>query len=77
MLRVIEDSRRNGKIPVVFNSTFIALIPKSDFPSTFHDFRPISLCNFSYKVIGKIISTRIKKVLGRYISNEQFGFFSW
>ena len=54
LLRVIEDSRKNGKIPAIFNSTFIALIPKSDFPNSFDGFRPISLCNFSYKVIGKL-----------------------
>ena len=45
-----------------------------DCPSTFDDYRPISLCNFCYKIIGKILSTRIKQVLGRYISQEQFGF---
>ena len=32
------------------------------------------MCNYIYKVIGKIISTRIRKVLGQYISSEQFGF---
>jgi len=32
------------------------------------------LCNFVYKIIGKIISIRIRKVLSRYISGEQFGF---
>ena len=74
LLRVVEVSRISGKIPVVFNSTFIALIPKSDCPKSFNDFRPISLCNFIYKIIGKIISTRIKKLLGRVISMEQFGF---
>ena len=47
LLRVIEDSRKSGKIPVVFNSTFIVLIPKSDNPSTFDGYRPISLYNFS------------------------------
>ena len=30
LLRVIEDFRKSGKIPAVFNSTFIALIPKSN-----------------------------------------------
>ena len=74
LLRVIEDSWKNGKIPVVFNLTFIALIPKFDSPNSFEDFRPIFLCNYSYKIIGKIISTRIRRVLGRYISGEQFGF---
>ena len=74
LLRIVEDSWKSGKIPAVFNSTFIALIPKVDHPNSFEEFRPISLCNYIYKVIGKIISIRIKKVLGHYISGEQFGF---
>ena len=57
LLRVVEDSRKLGKIPAVFNTTFIALIPKTDQPKTFDDFRPISLCNYIYKIISKIIST--------------------
>ena len=56
LLRVIEISRVSGKILAVFNSTFLALIPKIDQPLSFEDFRPISLCNFVYKTIGKIIS---------------------
>ena len=59
---------------MVFNSTFLALIPKIDHPLSFEDFRPISLCNFAYKIIGNIISIRIINVLGRCISGEQFGF---
>ena len=54
LLRVIELSRISGKIPAVFNSTFLVLIPKIDHPLYFEDFRPISLCNFVYKIIGKI-----------------------
>ena len=64
LLRVVEDSRKCGKIPIVFNTTFISLIPKSDHPKSFEYFRPIYLCIYIYKIIGKIISTRIKKVLG-------------
>ena len=74
LLSVVEDSWKCGKDRVVFNTTFIALIPKSHHLKSFEDFRPISLCNYIYKIIGKIISTRIKKVLGQYISCEQFGF---
>ena len=42
LLRVIELSRISGKIPVVFNSTFLVLIPKIDNPLSFEDFQPIS-----------------------------------
>ena len=73
-MRVIELSWVSGKIPPVFNSTFLAVIPKIDQPLSFDDFRPISLCNFVYKTIGNIISIRIKTVLGRCIFGEQFGF---
>ena len=76
LLRVIEISRISGKIPVVFNSTFLALIPKIDHPSSFEDFRSISLCNYVCKIMGKIISIWIRNFLGRCISSEQFGFLS-
>ena len=74
LVRVIELSRVSGKIPAIFNSTFLALVPKIDHPLSFEDFRPISLCNFVYKIIGKLISIRIKTMLARCISGEQFGF---
>ena len=74
LLKVIELSRKSAKILAVFNYTFIALIPKNDHPISFEDFRPISLCNYVYKIMGKIISIQIIKVLGRCISGEQFGF---
>ena len=38
LLHVIEDSRKSGKVPAVFNSTFIDLIPKYDSPSSFEGF---------------------------------------
>jgi hypothetical protein len=45
LLRVIEESRVKGHIHNPINTTFIALIPKTDNPTSFKDFRPISLCN--------------------------------
>lgn len=59
-----------------FNSTFIALIPKVHTPQSFDDFRPISLYNCIYKVTSKIIALRIKPILSRMISKEQFAFLS-
>jgi hypothetical protein len=56
ILHVIEESRRNGRIHSPFNTTFIALIPKSDEPCSFDEFIPISLCNCIYKIVEKIIA---------------------
>lgn len=74
LLGVIEESRTLGRIYAPLNSTYIALIPKTDSPSSFHELRPISLCNCLYKIIAKIIANRIKPILSEHISQEQFAF---
>jgi hypothetical protein len=45
LLRLIRESRRSGNILNVVNALFIDFTPKKNDPSTFQDFRPISLCN--------------------------------
>lgn len=74
LTEVVEESRKKGEIYSSFNTTFIALIPKTENPASFEDFRPISLCNTIYKIIAKIIVVRLKPILSECISNEQFGF---
>jgi hypothetical protein len=72
--RVVEATRTTGKMLGAFNTTFIALIPKEDNLTSFEKFRPISLCNCIYKIISKVIARRLKRVLSKQISREQFGF---
>lgn len=45
------------------DASFIALIPKKHDPVGFSDFRPISLIGYVYKVISKILSLRLAKVV--------------
>lgn len=71
---VVEESRVSGLVYQPFNATFLTLIPKSNHPSSFNDFRPNSLCTCLYKVIAKIIASRLKPFLSKNISLEQFGF---
>ena len=54
--------------------TFIALIPKTDRPESVNDFRPITLCNSSYKIISKILVNRLKPILGSIVSEFQNAF---
>jgi hypothetical protein len=74
ILDMVEDSKRKGRVIGALNDTFISLIPKSDNPGSFGGYRPIDLCNLVYKIITKIIATRIKSSLSFGISKEQFGF---
>jgi len=73
-LKVVKDSRRRGEVVRALNSTFLALIPKVNKPSSFGDYRPISLCNLCYKFIAKIITNRIKHILSRTLLGEKLGF---
>lgn len=54
--------------------TLIALIPKMDCPTSFKEFRPISLSNTIYKLITKILVNRIKPLLDSIIGPYQRSF---
>ncbi|XP_057418408.1 uncharacterized protein LOC130712598 [Lotus japonicus] len=70
---VKEVFHRPEKIMEV-NQTIIALIPKITSPDRVSQFRPISLCNTSYKVVTKLLASRISKVLPNLISPNQASF---
>jgi hypothetical protein len=74
LLDVVEDARTRGVVNSQLNNTFVVLIPKSNLPKHFKDFRPISLCNLCYKLISKIIARRIRPFLSKALSDEQLGF---
>lgn len=52
----------------LLNDTNIVLIPKVDKPEGVSHFRPIGLCHVSYKIIAKIMTNRMKDLMGRIIS---------
>eukprot|EP00253_Pinus_taeda_P016388 PITA_16388 len=74
LLKMICWVLRKGKLGGYTNSTYLALIPKENRPSTFSRFRLISLCNSAYKIIAKILSSRLKPHLSSLISENQGGF---
>jgi len=74
LLKVIEESRISGSMHGAINTTFIALIPKTNNPSSYNDFCPVFLCNCLYKIISKIIANRIHPILSTHISPKQFAF---
>lgn len=68
---ILEDSRASGQILRALNSTFLALIPKEGQAHLPQQFRPIALCNIIYKLLTKVIASRLKPILPTIISSEQ------
>lgn len=56
------------------HKTHVCLIPKIKGANTLKDYRPISLCNITYKIITKIISNRLKPIMNTLIGPCQSSF---
>ncbi|GKC06378.1 RNA-directed DNA polymerase, eukaryota [Tanacetum coccineum] len=56
------------------NSSFISLIPKVQDPKFVNDYRPISLIGSLYKVVTKILATRLSFIISDLISDVQTAF---
>ena len=74
VLDLVTAFYQTGNLPSDINKTHITLIPKVNTLITPKDYRPISLCNVSYKVIAKTLADRIKCHLPHIIHPTQAAF---
>ncbi|KAK4384351.1 putative ribonuclease H protein [Sesamum angolense] len=72
--KAIIDFFKTGRLLKQLNATLLTLIPKVRNPHSVAEFRPISCCNVIYKVITKIIVSRIGESLDLLISPSQNAF---
>ncbi|CAL1358518.1 unnamed protein product [Linum trigynum] len=56
------------------NSTLLTLLPKVDSPSNMPQFRPIGLCNVSYKIVAKCLADRLKLLMPDLVDENQTSF---
>lgn len=66
----------SGILDLNLNKIHIVLVPKIPNPARLEQFHPISLYNFAYKIISKILANRLKVRLPYLISKEQSTFIN-
>jgi len=74
IIKEVESFFDTGLLDQQHNHTNICLIPKTEAPTSMKEFRPIALCNVSYKIISKILVNHLKTHLSSVISDNQAAF---
>ncbi|GJZ39915.1 RNA-directed DNA polymerase, eukaryota, reverse transcriptase zinc-binding domain protein [Tanacetum coccineum] len=63
--KAVKEFFMSRKMLGELNATIISLILKVQTPNKLTDFRPIACCNVLYKCISKVLTNRIKPILGK------------
>lgn len=74
LISAVRSFFLTSSMPRQTNATVISLIPKIAGASSLSDFRPVSLCNTVYKIISKILSSRLKTITQETVQRNQVGF---
>ncbi|XP_056690367.1 uncharacterized protein [Spinacia oleracea] len=74
LYKYVDNVLQTKTFPQSINDTTICIIPKTALPESIKQFRPISLCNASYKIVSKILVNRIRPLLKDIISPNQNSF---
>jgi len=76
ILDIVLSFFRTGRLPKGINTTYVTLLSKTVEPKEFKDFRPISMIHGIYKIIVKILASRLKIVMQDIISINQSAFIA-
>ncbi|XP_058776967.1 uncharacterized protein LOC131651319 [Vicia villosa] len=70
----VRDFFENERMYKAVNCIVVTLIPKSDASRTIKDYIPIAGCTTLYKIISRIITARLARVIGSVINHSQAAF---
>ncbi|KAI3771839.1 hypothetical protein L6452_03008 [Arctium lappa] len=74
LVKALDNFWEKAEISRGCNASFLTLIPKKQNPIGLNEYRPISLIGILYKILSKVLSERMKKVLGGIIGDTQTTF---
>lgn len=71
---LVKKAYETSSIDSRIAETLVVLIPKVDQPTRLKQFRPISLCNVTYKLITKIFVNKLRPFLNELVGPLQSSF---
>ncbi|CAI5947286.1 unnamed protein product [Closterium sp. NIES-65] len=74
VMELVREFSQSSSLPTSVKDAVTILLHKKGAKEQLDNYRPITLLNISYKLLARVLASRIKKVLHRVISREQFGF---
>ncbi|XP_010451797.1 PREDICTED: uncharacterized protein LOC104733977 [Camelina sativa] len=74
IIKEVQGFFSTGVLPQDWNHTQLCLIPKKPNANQMSDMRPISLCSVLYKIVSKVICTRLTRCLPSLVSETQGAF---
>jgi len=74
VINAVKDFFINNWLTSNFNSNAIVLIPKTLEADTVGEYMPITLSNFKFKIITKVLAERLARIMPNLVSNHQRGF---
>jgi hypothetical protein len=74
MLKMTNETFREGELRETFKMGLIKLIPKKGDARKIEDWRPITLLNCGYKIVSGVVANRLEKFLPKIIGRAQKGF---
>lgn len=69
-----RDFQVTATLPKAISASFLALIPKMVHPHSLKDYRPSCLIGCLYKILTKVLASRLKQILPKVISTGQSAF---
>ncbi|CAI6010189.1 unnamed protein product [Closterium sp. NIES-65] len=73
-LRMAQSFSVSATIPASIKEAITILLHKKGEKDNLDNYRPITLLNFTYKVLARVVANRMKMHLHKVISAEQYGF---
>lgn len=74
VINMIKALWHSGKLLRKLNHTNLVLIQKVSCPKNLSQYHPIVVCNVSYKVLAKVLTNRLMRVMLKVICDNQSAF---